>query len=260
MSLLLIAMAQATHAQQTAAPQALSQMGCQQIAVFGAVRTPGRLKASQRLRLLEVLGRVGGPNERAGKTIRVIHSCVCSPCDKLDPKADASEYNLADVLRDLESGNPYVAPGDIVMVPEADSIFVMGNVRKAEALAFVEGMTMTRAIALAGGVVGRSSELVTVRIHRTSIAGVRQDPIIVNLRKSIRERGTEDVLLQPWDIVEVSDELGHFQVPRMSSPTWDPPLPRWNPPLRPRRETSGSTLIAGASRRGSTYCIDSALL
>lgn len=256
--LLVIAMAQATHGQQSAsAPQGLSEMGCRQIAVIGAVRTPRRLDALLPLRLLEVLVRVGGPNERAGKTISVIHSCNCSPCDK--PKAsDVNEYNLVDVLRGRENGNPFVVPGDIVMVPEADSIFVMGNVITQRSIRFSEGMTVTRAIAFAGGVV-RSSDLVAIRIHRTPSGGPRPDPIIANLR-SILKRGTEDVLLQPWDVVEVSDGLGHFQVPKMSLPKWDPPLPKWNPPLHPRRETSGSPLITGASRRGSTCCIDSARL
>lgn len=237
-------------------------MGCRQIAVIGAVRSPSRLDAPLRLSLLEVLVRVGGPNERAGKTISVIHSCKCSPCDKLDPKADASEYNLADVLRDRASGNPYVAPGDIVIVPEAASVFVIGNAYfTGRSLRFSEGMTVTRAIAMAGGVNLRirSSDLVVVRIYRSSSGAPRQDPIIVNLR-SILKRGTEDVLLQPWDIVEVSDESGNFRVPRMSPPSWDPPPPKSNPPLPHRRETSGSTLITAASWRGSIDCIDSALL
>jgi protein involved in polysaccharide export with SLBB domain len=256
-ALLLVAMAQGARAQQSPNSWGLSEIGCQQIAVIGAVRRPSRLDAPRRLRLLEVLGKVGGPNEQAGKTVRIIPNCNCSPCDKL---AHASEYSLADVLRDRETGNPYVVPGNIVVVPVADSVFVIESGHTGRSIRFSEGMTVTRAIAMAGGVVGRISELVRVRIHRASIAGVRQDPIIVNLRKSIGERGTEDVLLQPWDIVEVSDWRGHFQVPRMSPPTWDPPLPKWNPPLHPRKETSGSTLITGASWRGSTYCIDSALV
>lgn len=70
--LLLIGMAQTTYAQQsTGAPQGLSQKGCQQIAVLGAVRKPSRLDAPLRLRLLKVLSRVGGPNERAGMTVRI---------------------------------------------------------------------------------------------------------------------------------------------------------------------------------------------
>ncbi len=258
MSLLLIAMVLGANAQPSAgAPQSLSQMGCRQIAVIGAVRTPSRLDAPLRLRLLEVLVRVGGPNERAGKTISVIHSCKCSPCDKLEAKArDVDEYNLADVLRGRENGNPYVASGDIVSVPEADSVFVIGNVITQRSIAFREGMTVTKTIAMAGGVI-RSSALTMVRIYRNSNEGPRPAPIIINLRAMIEGRA-DNLLLQPRDIIAVSDGLGHFQVPRMSPPTWDPPLPKWNPPLHPRKGTSGSTLIAGASSRGSTCCIDSA--
>jgi protein involved in polysaccharide export with SLBB domain len=242
-ALLLIAMAQAAHAQQSPNSWGLSEIGCQQIAVIGAVRRPSRLDAPRRLRLLEVLGKVGGPNEQAGKTVRIIPNCNCSPCDKL---AHASEYSLADVLRDRETGNPYVVPGNIVVVPVADSVFVIGNAHTGRSIRFSEGMTVTRAIAMAGGVVGRGGDLVRVRIHRKTSDGIRQDPIIVRL-KAILDGHAENVLLQPWDIVQVSDGPGHFQVPRMSPPTWDPPLPKWNPPLHPRKETSGSTLITGAS-------------
>lgn len=258
--LLLIAMAQGAPAQQSAdAPPSLSQLSCQQIAVIGAVQRPSRLDAPLGLGLLEALGRVGGPTDRAGRTIRTVHTCPCSACEKLGIKAgDVNEYNLVEVLRGRENGNPFVVPGDIVSVAEADAVFVIGNVIRGRSIIFSEGMTVTRAIAMVGGLV-TSSDLVAVRIHRTSSGAARQDPIIANLR-SILKRGTQDVLLQPWDIVEVSDELGHFQVPRASPPSWDPPLPKWNPPPHRRKETSGSTLIAGASLRGSAGCIDSARL
>jgi protein involved in polysaccharide export with SLBB domain len=232
-SLLLMSMAEATYAQQsTAAPQDLSQNSCRQIAVFGAVRTPGRFDAPRRLRLREVLTRSGGPNEQAGKTVRIVHPCNCSPCIKPEPKAnEVNDYTLVDVLRGGKNGNPYVVPGDIVMVPEADSVFVLGNVTKLRSIRFSEGMTVTRAIAMAGVVV-KSSALVVIRIHRTSTGA---SPIIVNLRAVIRDR-TEDVVLQPSDVVEVSDDWGHFQQPRLWNHTWDPPLPKWDPPLAPRRE------------------------
>jgi protein involved in polysaccharide export with SLBB domain len=236
-TLLLIAMAQATYAQQsTAAPQGLSQNSCRQIVVSGAVRTPSRLDAPQRLRLLEVLVKVGGPNERSGTIVRIVHSCNCSPCDNPESKAnEVNFYNLVEVLRGRENGNPYVTPGDIVMVPEADSVFVMGNGITRGIIRFSEGMTVTRALAMAGSAVGRGSDLVAVRIYRKTSHEARQDPIVVRLN-AILDGHAENVLLQPWDSVEVSDELGHFRPPKLSPPTWDPPLPKWNPPLHPRRE------------------------
>ena len=232
MALLLIALAQATHAQKSArGPQSLSQNSCQQITVFGAVRTPGRLNAPQRLRLLEVLGKAGGPNERAGKTVRIVHTCSCSPCDKPEGKAgDVSEYNLVDVLHGDENGNPFVAPGDIVIVPTADSVFVIGAWRETQ-IVFVQGMIMTRAIALAGGPF-RSSALTTIRIYRISSNGRRPEPIVINLR-AITEGRAEDPLLKPWDIVDVSDDQGNFRRPRLLNPIWDPPLV-------PRQDSSAS--------------------
>jgi hypothetical protein len=90
-SLLLIALAGRTHAQKTAsAPQDLSQNTCREIVVFGSVRKPSRFDAPQRLRLLEVLTRGGGPNERAGTTVQIIHPCNCAPCEKMETKDERS--------------------------------------------------------------------------------------------------------------------------------------------------------------------------
>src|SRR5205807_8556543 len=110
--LLLIAMAHASHGQTSGTVPGNSQLSCRQIAVFGAVRNPSPLNAEP-LRLLEVLARVGGPSERAGKVVRLVHSCECSRCSEAEMKADdIHEYNLTEVLRGLESENPYVVAGD----------------------------------------------------------------------------------------------------------------------------------------------------
>jgi len=225
-AMLLIAFAQATPAQQSTNAPRPSQKSCQQILVSGAVRRAVRLDAQSGLRLTDALALAGGPTKRVGKTVRVVHSC-----DKPGTKAGGvDEYNLVDVLRGREDGNPYVVPGDIVVVSSADLVAVIGNVRKTE-IVFVDGMTLMRAIDLAGGV-WQSSGLVMVRIHRSSNGVLTRDLIIVSL-KAIKERRLEDVPLQPWDVVEISDELGHFRFLRPGYPIWDPPL-------MPRKEKSVS--------------------
>jgi protein involved in polysaccharide export with SLBB domain len=217
---------QATLAQPSTSVARGSQNNCQQILVSGAVRKAVRVDANRRMRLTDALALAGGPTKRVGKTVRVVHSC-----DKPGTKAGGvDEYNLVDVLRGREDGNPYVVPGDIVVVSSADLVAVIGNVRKTEIL-FVDGMTLMRAIDLAGGV-WQSSDLVMVRIHRSSNGVLTRDLIIVSL-KAIKERRLEDVPLQPWDVVEISDELGHFRFLRPGYPIWDPPL-------MPRKEKSVS--------------------
>jgi protein involved in polysaccharide export with SLBB domain len=219
---------QASLAQQSNSVARDSQNNCQQILIMGAVRRAVRVDANRKIRLTEVLAMAGGPTHGAGKTVRIVHSC-----DKLTGGVD--EYNLVDALRGRESGNPCVVPGDVVVVTSADLVAVIGNVRKTEVvfseIVFVDGMTMMRAIELAGGI-RQSSDLVMVRIHRSSKGVLTRDPITVSL-KAIKKWSIDDVPLQPWDVVEVSDKLGHFRLLKPGHPFWDPPL-------IPRKEKSVS--------------------
>ncbi|MEK6333890.1 MAG: SLBB domain-containing protein [Acidobacteriota bacterium] len=220
-AVLLAAFAHATLAQPSTNPAQGSQKSCQQILVVGAVRKAGRLDFRQGWRLVDALAMAGGLTDRAGKTIRVIHTCKCSACDKpVTMPGDVEEYQLVEVLRHDQKVHTQVQGGDVVVVSSADLVAVIGNVRKTE-IVLVDGLTMMRALELAGGV-GRNSARVMGRIHRAPVAGLRREAITVSL-KAIRERRIEDVPLRPWDVVEVSDEFGQFQFLK-SNPIWDPPL------------------------------------
>jgi protein involved in polysaccharide export with SLBB domain len=236
MWLFLVTMANAGYGQESGTARGNSQWSCQQIAVLGAVRNPANLKAEPRRRIFELLALAGGPTAAAGKVVRLVHTCQCSPCTEIEKKTEGiHEYNLLNVLRGLKSENPYVVRGDIVIVLEADSVFIIGNVRTPRSIHFSEGMTVTKAIAIAGGAV-RSSRLVTIRIHRNGSYWTARDPIVVDL-KAVLDGHAENVLLQPWNIVEVSDELGHFRRLRPTTPIWDPPL-------KPRKEDTGPVKTA----------------
>ncbi|MGZ8845761.1 MAG: SLBB domain-containing protein [Pyrinomonadaceae bacterium] len=219
----------------TASAQASSQIGCHEIAIIGAVKTPARLKIPGRIRLLEALTGAGGPTERAGKVVRVIHSCKCSPCNEgVSKTPDSNEYYLADVLRGEAHANPEVAAGALIIVPEAEMVFVIGNGIRSKSLVYREGMTLTRAIAMVGGV-AQNSDLVNIRIYRDSSSRARSNPLIFTLRAVLRNRN-EDPVLQPQDILEISDESGNFRSP--FSPIFlDPPLmrPTGDPSLIQRR-------------------------
>lgn len=222
----------------TASAQASSQIGCHEIAIVGAVKTPGRFDLQTRMRLIEILKRAGGPSERAGQVVRVIHFCKCAPCSEGAAKAPAAnEYNLADVLRGNADANPYIAAGDLVTVPEAELIFMVGNVLSQKRLVFREGVTLTRAIAMVGGAASYG-DLVRVRIHRSPAAGPRPKPLIFTL-KAVRDNRNEDPVLQPQDILEISDESGNFRSPLRPPIFLDPPLIRpTDPPLIARTSSN----------------------
>jgi len=211
--------------------QIFSPVSCQEIVVMGAVKTPGRLNVQGQMRLIEVLTQAGGSTARAGKVVSVHHLCNCGPCSEAQKITEGVKYDLPAALQGQESANPFVEAGDIVIVPETNIVFVAGNLLKQSSLVYVQGMTLTRAIALAGGVT-TSSDLTRVRVHRTVATGPAAETFVFNLKAIVRGQ-IEDPLLRPLDMLEVSDEQGRFPLDgprRLNWPTWDPPLlPRKSP-------------------------------
>ena len=178
------------------------------VAVIGAVNAPGRFQLQRQVRLLELLAFAGGPAERAGRNVQVIHAEQAGVCpDDAGNGADAPEvsaYRLAEILQGDARANPYVRPGDIVTIAEAEQVYVVGNVLKPSALPLKERVTVSQAIAMAGGLLPDTKKE-GVRVVRQ--AGGEKKEIIVDL-KAVAERRAEDPALQPNDIVEVPTSGG----------------------------------------------------
>ena len=189
----------------------------QPVAVIGAVTQPGRFQLQRRVRLLELITQAGGPTIHAGATVNIIHSTDHDYCPTGDEaKAEAAQapsqdgespipllsmIKLKQVLTGEASANPYVKPGDIISIPEADQFFVTGSVVKPGAYPMVTQITLTQAVALAGGINGEGA--------RNRVRLVRQEPgkdikteNIYNL-DDIHRRKIQDIVLQVNDIVEV---------------------------------------------------------
>jgi polysaccharide export outer membrane protein len=178
------------------------------VAVLGAVRTPSRFQLQRRVRLLELLSHVGGPTENAGISIQIVHTetaSICGPSGQTESgESDASvldNYKLSDTLKGEDKANPYVRPGDVITVIEAEQAFVVGNVLRPSAIPLREKITVSRAIAMSGGTMPdtRSEQ---VRIVRQSSGSTAKAEIFVDL-KAIDKQRAEDIMLQPGDIVDV---------------------------------------------------------
>ncbi|MDQ3649478.1 MAG: polysaccharide export protein [Acidobacteriota bacterium] len=178
----------------------------QPVAVIGAVDKPGRFQLQRRVRLLELLSFAGGPTERAGGRIQITRAPTALRCES--PVADAADerlvdtlvaYNLRDTLRGDGEANPYVQPGDIVSLPDAEQAFVVGNVLRPSAIPLREPITVSRAIAMAGGLMPdtKSSKIRIIR----QLAGSKSE-VLVDLM-AIEKRQAEDVTLLAGDIVDV---------------------------------------------------------
>jgi polysaccharide export outer membrane protein len=180
----------------------------QPVAAMGAVRSPAQFKLQRQVRLLELLTFAGGPAANAGQTVQIVHAGGPSLCEKQgDPATSDTDsavlvsYNLNDTLRGTPEANPFVRPGDIVQVPEADQVFVLGNVLKPSAIPLKETLTVSHAIAIAGGT-APSTKKDKVRILRQMPGSTKKQEIFIDLT-AIEKNKAEDVALMANDVVDV---------------------------------------------------------
>jgi polysaccharide biosynthesis/export protein len=179
----------------------------QPVAVIGAVHNAAQFKLQRQVRLLELLSLVGGPTDVAGQTIQVVHAGGGPICQAGKGAVDAGDssafvsYNLSNTLHGLPEANPFVQPGDVISVPQADQVFVLGNVLRPAAIPLKEPLTISRAIAIAGGT-APSTKKDKVRIIRQMPGTTVKKEIIVDLT-AIDKNKAEDVLLVANDVVDV---------------------------------------------------------
>ena len=179
-----------------------------QVAIIGAVNEQGRFELQRRVRLLELLTYAKGPSPKAGQTINVVHSTAPSLCKTAndDEIAAFSSYNLSDTLQGVVAANPYLESGDIVTIPDADQVYVVGNVFMPLTIPLKEPITLTRAIAMAGGT-RQDTKRDKIRIVRQRPGTQAKSEIIADLT-AIEKRQTEDIQLLPNDIVDVPTSTG----------------------------------------------------
>lgn len=193
----------------------VKEQNSQPLSVIGAVEKPGNFYTNRRLTLLELLSFAGGQDvEKAGTKIQVARVGGISGCQTNSTIENANtdgvtffSYVLSDVLKGKE--NPVMRPGDIVVVLEADQVYVTGNVLKPQAIPLKQTITLTRAIAAAGGILPATK--------KSEVRIVRQEPgskIKQELRfdlNAIKDKKIDDPELLANDIVEVpTDKVKDF--------------------------------------------------
>src|SRR5215510_332098 len=181
----------------------------QQVAIIGAVNDQSRFELQKRVRLLELLTYAKGPSTKAGQTINIVHSTNTSPCkqmDESDANTSFSSYKLNDVLQGDPKSNPYLEAGDIVTIPEADQVYVVGNVFMPLTIALKEPITLTRAIAMAGGL-RQDTRKDKIRVLRQEPGTTIRKEIMVDL-SAIEKKRSEDLALAPNDIIDVPTSTG----------------------------------------------------
>ncbi len=193
----------------------------QPVAVIGAVNSPGRFQLRRRVRLLELLVfHAGGPAARAGRKVQILSTFPTDNCKGLRPadvpQAESVEgvltYDLNELLRGNQEFNHYVNPGDIINIPAAEEVIIVGNVLRPASIPVVEPITLARAIAMVGGTLPNSKKE-KIRITRQLPGRAATSEFLVDLKAPDKSQG-ENFLLQGGDIVEVSTKSGLHNVLR----------------------------------------------
>jgi polysaccharide export outer membrane protein len=199
----------------------VSQYRHQRVAVTGAVAQPGSYEIIGPRTLLEVISLAGGfANQgsllggggQAGDVVNVIRhqnapdlaaGMKTSASQPFSPQAETIVIDLRRLVSGQEPQlNIPVHNGDIIHVPFAGTAYVLGGVRKPGSIAVKENLTVSQAVAQAGGVdpiLGTNG----ITIMRFDDQG-KAISIKTNLN-SIIARYAEDIPVKNNDVVVVKE-------------------------------------------------------
>jgi polysaccharide export outer membrane protein len=191
--------------------------------IAGAVKSPMQVTMLRKVRLHELITKAGGWTDRASGTIEIMHTEaeMCPDLTDVFQKTALSStgnfgivvFKLNDLKMGKEEADPYIRPGDIVRVTEAEPVYVMGAVVAGHELPLRDQLTLGRAIAMAGGP-QRLANTNEVHIYRVKDGRSEQEDLKYNY-DAIKKGKAPDVLLKPYDIIDVR-QTGPFSAKSFS--------------------------------------------
>jgi polysaccharide export outer membrane protein len=178
--------------------------------ISGAVRQTTKVPMQRKQRLNEVIAAAGGFTEKAAGTIQILHTepVMCGDTgdesERLPIDGSAIPFQVVKIA-DLQKGvsNPFVRPGDLILVTEAEPIYISGSVVSPGGIMMREDLTLSRALAMVGGP-RKDADLSEIRIHRQKPGSLQQEIIKVNYA-AIKKNEAPDVVLKPYDVIDVSE-------------------------------------------------------
>ena len=181
------------------------------VSIFGAVRQSTKVPALRQLRLNELIAASGGFTEKAAGTIQILHTEPVL-CPEAGQEAEGLPINgtaiplqivrISDLLKGMT--NPVVRPGDLVLVTEAEPVYITGSVVSAGGIMMRDNLTLSRALAMVGGT-RKEAKVSEVRIYRQIPGSVEQEILKVDFG-AIKKNQAPDVLLKPYDVIDVSED------------------------------------------------------
>ena len=164
----------------------------QEVSVLGQVRNPGAYSVSTPQPVLKVLALAGGLTDIADRNVTI----------KRHKSAETVTYYLANNAGQALADDLLVYPGDIVMVPKAAFIYVMGDVARPGGYAISTNdshVTVLQAIAMAGSA-NKTAIQSRVRLIRKTPTGTTETAVRLD---GIEKGKQPDLALQADDVLYV---------------------------------------------------------
>lgn len=125
--------------------------------VMGEIAHPGPYPLTGQTSIVEVLAKAGPLSPQAGGEVTVVRPAAGGggrpllPSEVAPAAAQVLKVDLTAIQEGRLDRNLLLAPNDTVFVPQAEHVFVTGEVRNPGAFPFRSGLTLRQAVSLAGG-------------------------------------------------------------------------------------------------------------
>lgn len=180
----------------------------QPVSVLGSVKNPGVVQIVGRKTLFEVLSLSGGLNSDAGNVIKITRATkygelpLDNAVDDTTGQYRVGELSVRDVMTAKTPGqNIAIMPHDVISVPKAELVYVIGCVRKSGGFILNERekISALQALSLAEGL-DHSAAASKAKILRSVGNSDNRVEIPVDLKKILQGKG-DDVPLLANDIL-----------------------------------------------------------
>jgi polysaccharide export outer membrane protein len=185
------------------------------VLVSGEVKTQQQVTLTRKTRLWELITFSGGITEDAGGMVEVFRTqppLCAEPNELANWKAEAEAnknlgipsrmYSISSIQQGRDDSNPIIYPGDVISIQKGKPVYIVGEVKQGQPLMIKEGgLSLVKALAMSGGPTS-TAKTKDVKIYRLKPDSLERETISVNY-EAIKKEGKNDVLLQPYDIVEV---------------------------------------------------------
>lgn len=193
----------------------VAEIRSQPVSVLGAVNTPGVHQVQGHKTVLEMLALAGGLRQDAGYSVRITRQldwgCIPLPGAMLDStgKFSVAELNLKKIMEAKDPAeNIQILPHDVISVPKAEMVFVIGEVKRSGGFVLGEhkSISVLEALSLAEGL-NTTADTRHAKILRLNRDADQREELPVDVKKLLAGK-KQDVTLQAEDILFIPGSTG----------------------------------------------------